>query len=231
MREICTDFPCSEKQAIQYKYEIADRLNRYYLSYGKPIKFVFYLVHQKNDGIFGYEEADYPSCNSYLLKVSLNKENLESIKQKRLLIEKTLAEVVDAEWEAYNTSPEINLTSLDKVFDVNSPAYKVICQRVKRNNEKSWTLQNHGNPSTKRLIDVKIEEMTETTARARTSEYWFLNYWSIKNQRYEHFYKELNRQTYILVWKGERWLVSENITPSPKVSTPRRNIKAAERED
>ena len=229
MGETNKDFACSEKQAIQYKYEISERLTRYYLSYGKPLKFVFSLVHEKNDGITDYEEASYPACNHYLLRISFNNEAPQTLLQKRLLIEKTLAEAVDAEWTVYNQIPDLDFSLLEKAFDKSGSAYKLICHIANSNKNRGWTLQNATNPSTKRLIDVKIKKMTGKTAQARTSEYWLLSWWSVKNERYEHTYKELNRQTYTLVWKKDKWLVLDNIYPPPKTSTPRRNILASKR--
>lgn len=220
------DFECNEKQAIYYKYEISDRLQRYYLSFGKPIKFVFHLINEKKSGISDFDEPEYPSCNNYKLRVSYNKNRPDDIQEKKLLIEKTIAESMDAEFDAYRALPTLDFTMLAEVFDTSGSAYKEIVNRVKKHKKRGWIIQGESNPSTKRLIEVRIGRISENSAEARTSEYWLLMWWSLKEEKYAHTYKEMNRQRYFLVWEVDRWRVQENIYEKPKISTPRRNIRA-----
>ncbi|MDQ4120032.1 MAG: hypothetical protein M3209_01015 [Acidobacteriota bacterium] len=226
MGESGGDFPCTEKQAINYKFEINDRLQRYYLSFGKPIKFVFSLVSAKKDKFNDYEEADYPSCNGYYLRVSYNKAAPDTIRQKRLLLEKTIAEAIDAEFEVYRKLPELDFTKLEEVFDTDGSRYKEIVNIAKKHRKRGWIIQNEMNPSTKRLIDIKIKNISENGSKVHTSEYWLLMWWSVKEEKYAHTYKEMNRQTYYLIWNNNRWLVRENIYEKPRTSTPRRNIRS-----
>lgn len=88
-------------------------------------------------------------------------------------------------------------------------------------------LVKEANPSTKRLIDIRIKDISENRAEVRTSEYWLLMWWSIPDKKYAHTYKEMNRQLYYLIWKDGRWSVQENIYEKPKTSTPRRNIRSS----
>ena len=168
------DFACSEKQAIYYKYEITDRLQRYYLSFGKPIKFVFHLINEKKTGVSDYDEVDYPSCNNYRLRVSHNSNRPDVIQEKKLLIEKTIAEAMDAEFGVYQALPALEFTRLAEVFDINGSAYKEIVNRAKKHKKRGWIIRGEENPSTKRLIDVRIRDLSENRAEVRTSEYWLL---------------------------------------------------------
>ncbi len=221
------DFPCTRQQAVNYKYEVSDRLRRYYLAFGKPINFVFTLVSIKKDGLpSDFEEPNYPSCNGYYLRVSYNKAYPDVIRQKKLLLEKTVGEAIDREFEVYRKIPELDFTQLAEVFDTGGSRYKEIVNLAKKHKKRGWTLQNENNPSTKRLIDIKIKSISEHQAEVRTSEYWLLMWWSVRKQKYTHTYKETNRQRYYLIWKNKRWLVKENIYPKPQTSTPRRNIRA-----
>lgn len=219
------DFPCSEKQAIQYKYEVSDRLQRYYLAFGKPIKFLFRLISERKAGKPGYDEPDYPSCNGYRLMVSYNIDLPDAIQQKKLLLEKAIADAIDAEFSSYQKLPELELTGLGEVFDSSGSRYKEIVNLLRKHKARGWTLGNEMNPSTKRLIDIKIKRMSKSSAEVRTTEYWLLMWWSSKDQKYAHTYKEENRQTYRLIWKDEKWLVTDNSWEKPKTSTPRRNIR------
>lgn len=220
------DFACNEKQAIYYKYEINDRLQRYYLSFGKPIKFVFHLINDKKSSVSDYDEADYPSCNRYKLRVSYNKNRPDVIQEKKLLIERSIADAMDAEFGVYQALPALEFTQLAVVFDINGSAYKEIVNRAKKHKKRGWIIQGESNPSTKRLIDVRIRDISEKSAEVRTSEYWLLMWWSVRDEKYAHTYKELNRQRYYLTWKNDKWLVQENIYEKPKTSTPRRNIRS-----
>ncbi len=229
MGEASGDFECSAKQAIDYKYEINDRLQRYYLSFGKPIKFIFHLINDKKAGVVDYDEPDYPSCNGYKLRVSYNKALPDVLQEKKLLIETTIANAMDAEFEVYQQVPELDFTRLAEVFDIDGSAYKWIVNLAKKHKKRGWTLRNEMNPSTKRLIDIRIRDISEGRADARTSEYWLLMWWSIGEKKYIHTYKEMNRQQYYLIWKNNKWLVQENIYEKPKTSTPRRNIRSSQR--
>lgn len=221
------DFECSEKQAIYFKYEINDRLQRYYLSFGKPIKFVFRLISDKKAGVYDYDEADYPSCNNYKLRISYNKDRPDVMQEKKLLIEKTIAEAMDAEFGVYQALPDLEFSRLTEAFDIDGSAYKEIVNRAKKHKKRAWIIRGESNPSTKRLIDVRIRDISETKAEVRTSEYWLLMWWSVKEEKYAHTYKEMNRQRYYLIWKNDKWLVQENIFEKPKTSTPRRNIRSS----
>jgi hypothetical protein len=224
--EMMGDFPCTEKQAVQYKYEINDRLQRYYLAFGKPVMFVFRLMSEKKDGLSKNEDRDYPSCNGYRLMVSYNRDSPDTIHERRLLLEKAIADAGDVEFDAYRRLPDIEASRLENVFDKTGKRFMEILNLLRKHKSRGWTLGNDMNPSTRRLIDVKIKEISETSAEARTSEYWLLMWWSSREGRYVHTYKEENKQTYLFSWKNDRWLVTENRWEKPKTSTPRRNIRA-----
>jgi hypothetical protein len=59
----------------------------------------------------------------------------------------------------------------------------------------------------------------------RTTEYWYLRWWSTVEQRYRDPYRETNRQTYLLVNTPDERLVEEDIRPAPRASTPHRQHK------
>lgn len=223
--EVEEDYPCSGTQAIQYKYEINDKLQRYYLAFGKPIKFVFRLVSEMKQGPLSYQEPDYPSCNGYRLMVSYNQRTPDEIQQGKLLIEKAVADAIDAEFDSYRKLPEVETTALDGLFDRGCSRYREIVNLLRKHKERGWVLNNEMNPSTKRLIDVRIRNISDKDAEVSTSEYWLLMWWSTKHKKYAHTYKEMNRQTYYLAWRNGKWLVSDNIWGKPRTSTPRRNIR------
>ena len=86
-------------------------------------------------------------------------------------------------------------------------------------------MSNPLNPSTKRLLAIDVKELRARKAVVRTTEYWYLRWWSTVEQKYRYPYRETNHQTYIVVYIDGRWLVEENIRPAPRWSTPHRQRK------
>ena len=86
-------------------------------------------------------------------------------------------------------------------------------------------MSNPANPSTKRLLAIDVKEIRGNEAVVRTTEYWYLRWWSTVEQRYRYPYRETNRQTYLLVNTPDGWLVDENIRPAPRSSAPYRQHK------
>ena len=69
---------------------------------------------------------------------------------------------------------------------------------------------------------INVKEMNGNKAVVRTTEYWYLRWWSTFEGKYRYPYRETNRHTYILTRRGDNWLVEENIQPPPLSSTPHR---------
>ncbi len=90
---------------------------------------------------------------------------------------------------------------------------------------RGWVLSNPYNPSTKRLLAIEVKEIRDEEAIVRTTEYWYLRWWSTVEQKYRYPYRETNRQTYILLNTSDGWLVKENMRAPPRSSTPHRQRK------
>lgn len=219
------DFDCTDKEAVNYKFEVNSKLRRHYLSFGEPIEFVFSLVSERKDGRSDSADEDYPSSNGYYLRVFFNKDRPDKIQLRKLLIEKTVGWAIDAEFRAYEKLPDLLTEELEQVFETSCSAYKRILNLLRSHQKRGWSLSNTDNPSTKRLIDIKIRQMTDNFAEVDTTEYWLLMWWSAEKQKYAHTYNETNRQKYFLTRKKKKWLVGDNPYEKPKTSTPRRNIR------
>ena len=76
------------------------------------------------------------------------------------------------------------------------------------------------NPSTKQLLAIDVKEIRGNEAVVRTTEYWYLRWWSTVEQRYRCPYRETDRHTYVLVNTSNGYVVDENIRPAPRSSTP-----------
>jgi len=78
------------------------------------------------------------------------------------------------------------------------------------------------NPSTKRVLSVKVKKIKGTEAVLATSEYWYLRWWDAKAGSYVYPYRETNRQLYIVRKEPDGWRVFENLRPPPRSSVPHR---------
>jgi hypothetical protein len=130
----------------------------------------------------------------------------------------------DAEWAVYRALPSVVLLPLERCFLVDGSAYKRIRHLAERHHERRWTIaEPNNNPSTKRVLDIKVVQIEGGRALVRTKEYWYLRWWSLdKNDYAKVDYRETNTQTYVMVRRDGRWLVDENIYPPPRGSTPHR---------
>lgn len=224
-------FTGNEKQIVNYKFEINARLRDYYLSFGRPVDFVFRLVSVKRSGPASPIQRGYPSSHGYALQIFFNKQDPDSLQLNKLTVEKTIGKALSLELAAYEGLAESDIDNLKAVFDPNSSAFKKIARIVRTHRDKRhWNISNPGNPSTNRLIDVRIKEITAKTAVVRTTEYWLLLWWDEKAAKYAHYYNETNWQTYFLEKRKRRWVVVDNPYSQPSTSAPRRNLRRFQRQ-
>ncbi len=228
----CLFSPCVDSEfqnispvrAAQLKFETEDRLKRYYLRPGRPLDFVFTLVHKSDLAKYGLiDREDYPSLAGYCVlirdKVDDNNKGPDDLKK---YLERVITEAMDAEFRAYAALPRIDQDDLNKWFVTDSPAMKEIMNLLTRHQKKGWIISNSLNPSTKRLLDIKVKKIENLHAFINTMEYWFLRWWDVKDGSYTYPYRETNRQMYVLKKEPDGWKVFKNLRPSPRSSTPHR---------
>lgn len=225
---LATEFAnLSAVQAAQLKFEIADRLQRFYLRPGKPVNFIFSLVHKANLAAYGVNTDEYPALSGYSLLIrdlSIEKNiqipgNPNDLKP---YLERVIAESMDAEFAAYSALPEIKVEELSRWFIAESPAMREIITVLLGNSKKGWIISNPFNPSTKRLLGIKVKKIGGNEAFVNTVEYWYLRWWDKNDNSYVYPYRETNRQTYILRRDAAGWKIYENLRPLPKISLPQR---------
>lgn len=221
---VSTDYPCSHAQALQYRFEVEDKLRRFYLSPGAALSYVFTLVHRDRALSLGLVSDHYPVANGYVLLVAAANDNPAEDDNERDVLERVVAEAAEAEWAVYQRLPDVDLRPLDRSFLPGAPAYKRIQHLVERHHERRWTLtQPRNNPSTRRLIDARVVRFSKERAEVRTKEYWYLRWYSLPSRDYAKVdWRETNTQTYLLIRDGDRWLVEDNIYPPPRSAAPHR---------
>lgn len=217
--------------AAQYKFEVEDKLTRFYQRPGTSQSFVFSLCHKKHLVGFGLGlDKPYPSIAGYgLLVRDLAGEALTPVENDKTALkaylERVISEAADAEFRAYQALPEVRTEDLKRWFYPGSPAYKEIANLLERHRFKGWTLTNPLNPSTKRILDIKVKTVGAAESVVHTTEYWYLRWWNTRKESYAYPYRETNRQVYILKKDGADWKVFENLRPSPRTSAPHRKAR------
>ncbi|KAF0152028.1 MAG: hypothetical protein FD143_1396 [Ignavibacteria bacterium] len=213
----------------QLKYEIENKLRNFYLRPGRKIDFVFQMIHKKELKNIFYEETDsYPSIGEYAVLVrdtskEISPNNGLTEKDIKEYIERVVTEAVETEFEAYQTLPQIiEEELLNSWFCPFGPAKKEIMHVLTRHVERGWVLTNPMNPSTKRILAIKVKDIKKKEIFVSTTEYWYLRWWDTKKNSYAFPYRETNHQQYILRKDTGIWKVYETIRPSPRTSIPHR---------
>lgn len=78
------------------------------------------------------------------------------------------------------------------------------------------------NPSTKRILSIKVRRIEKEEILVSTTEYWYLRWWDSKDNSYTYPYRETCRQQYVLRKHDGIWKVYEFIRPAPRTSVPHR---------
>lgn len=214
-------------QITQYKFEVEDKLRRLYLSGGAPLTFIFRLFSHRDahrDQLI--EDDDYPDIGGYYVLVRDRRKSPDigplTISTLRDHLEMVVTACIDAEFSAYQALPDIDEAKLLRWFWEDGPAYRDVIHTLKRTAERTWTLSNSGNPSTKRVISVRVKEILDGKAEVKTTEYLYLRWWSPIEGKYRYPYRETSRNTYYLIQVGDAWLVEDHILPPPISSTRHR---------
>lgn len=217
--------------ATQHCFEVNKKLRDFYLHPPVQVAFVFTLVTQKEAYRTELIEGDYPTVAGYVLLVSDALPAAITRPKKKELYEYLVSVVQDAaraEFETYRRLPERDLSLLEKYFVVGASAYTRVQNVVERHAKAGRILTEPStNPSTMRVMKANVTDVTGATAILSTEEYWYLRWWSLRDNDYSHVYNETNTQRYVVVAQTDgRWLVDTNEYPPPrntaKAGTPRR---------
>ena len=101
----------SSSRSAQLKFEVEDKLRRYYNHPGKFVDYVFSLVHKGKLPSKRFLTSEYPNLAGYCLLGRAIREDYIAREDKgadtRQLIERVVSGCVDAEFAAYAALPEI----------------------------------------------------------------------------------------------------------------------------
>jgi hypothetical protein len=166
---------------------------------------VFSLVHRRDalrDRLI--VDPQYPDTEGYYLLVRDRRDGVAAeyttLAESRAYLEKVVASCIDAEFVAYQGLPEIDEAPLRPWLRPEGGAHRELILTLNQLKRRGWIVSNPRNPSTKRLLAVKVKEIRANEAIVRTTEYWYLRWWSTV----------------------DGWLVEDILRPAPRSSTPYR---------
>ena len=107
-------------------------------------------------------------------------------------------------------------------FCAGGPAHREILNLVTCHRQRRWVISNPMNPSTKRMLGIKVKRTDGNEAIVRITKHWYLSWWGTRERTYMYPYRETNRPLYVLRKEPSGWRVFENLRPSPRSSAPRR---------
>lgn len=219
--------PFSPAQVRQYKFEVQQRLRRYYLAPGRPVRFQFMLMDTRLAFRDGVIDHTYPTTGGYALLVADVREDMlrPSVRVSREVLQRVVRDAIDAEFRVYRRLPTVDLTPLEGLFLRGGPAYKRIAHLARKHRDRKWTIQRPpDNPSTQWTMRIEVVSVSPPTAVVRTKEYWYLRWWSMKVSKYEQksIYQRTSHQRYLLRFVEGTWLVEHNDYPPALMAAVRR---------
>jgi hypothetical protein len=212
-------------RAAQLKFEVSDRLRRHYLRHEPSEGLAFALVHRGEMAEYRIPETiSYPDIAGYAVLIREPKHDSTLPPQADALadyLERVVAEAVDAEFRFYALD-QPDPTTLQLWFCAGGPALREILQRAERRREQGWIISNPLNPSTRRLLAVKVRRVTGEEAVVGSTQYWYLRWWSTRTSDYIYAFRQTAQMTYVLRREDGTWRVYENLKPSPRTVGPNR---------
>jgi FMN phosphatase YigB (HAD superfamily) len=127
------------------------------------------------------DEVNYPDLAGYCLLVrdlTLDR-NWRAAGERAnlyLYLERIITEANEAEYRAYAALPEVKTSELGRWFYPESPAMKEIINLLSRHQKKRWVISNPLNPSTKRILSIKVKKVSQDEASVNTIESWYLRW-------------------------------------------------------
>jgi hypothetical protein len=123
-------------------------------------------------------------------------------------LNKVIIEANQVQLKCYQRLPVYDTTGLDKYYILNKAAYNDIKKVLIRNSiARHWFIKTP--PSGYEYFDMKINSLTDSTARVTVKEFWHLQYFNAKiPQKEELTYKSLRPcSCYFLKKNGENWKI------------------------
>lgn len=219
--EAHSDFDGLDKtRAAQLKFEVQDRLRRFYLAHGTSSPLTLSLLHRADLARYRVPDGDsYPGVAAYCLMVRepARDESLPGAgKILASYLERVVAEAAEAEFRTYLALPDLRPDLLAPWLTETGPASSQILARATMRRSQGWVLANPMNPSTHRMLSVRVRRVGAEEAALSSLQYWHLRWWCPRLRDYVYAFRETSRQTHVLKRLSEDWKLDSTSRPDQK---------------
>ncbi len=161
-------------------------------------KLVFFLgFNNWEDFIVDVEKKQKHKINSASPKVQVTD-----------LVKKALA----SSFKVFNTLPELKIEPLKEFYSEDGSAIILILDLLNQKQRDNWSLSNTYNPSTFEILDIKVVEIKEDTAKVSTKEYWLLCWWDLEKNKYVKRFKNISDHYYLLIKEDDTWKIRADVS-------------------
>jgi hypothetical protein len=218
------DSRANATQAAQWKFQVHEKLRRYYDRHAGERGLVLALVHRSRLAQYRVPEKDaYPSVAGYCLLVRDPSRDITlgpSVEGLASYLERVVVEAAGTELRAYQALPTLDLAALGRWIWDDGPAFREIVDRLRKRRSAGWVLTNSFNPSHQRTASVKVRQIGEGLAVVNATEAWLLRWWNARTREYIYAFHETLRHAYVLARRGHVWRVERRLRRAPR--EPRR---------
>ena len=127
--------------------------------------------------------------------------------QHRTAIEAVIRNSVEQEYRAYAALPAVDTTYFSGSYTVDCDNRREIAYIILANQERGWRLRQR---SSSELIDVKVTDVDDQRATARSREKWFLIWYDPASDKDMRKYDKINNQDYTLLRTEQGWRIKAN---------------------
>jgi hypothetical protein len=129
----------SPDQVAQIKFEVEDKLRRFYIHPGATVDFAFTIVHRSSIPSRIGEDLPYSHLAGYCLLVRDLAADRSAETPDGAYLQRVITEANNAEFGAYAALPDIVTGDLEWWFCADSPALREILTLLERHRQKRWT--------------------------------------------------------------------------------------------
>ncbi len=219
--ETPSDFDGLDKtRAAQLKFEVQDGLRRFYLAHGGSSPMTLTLLHRADLARYRVPDGDsYPDVAAYCLMVREPARDESLPGAGRLVVsflERVVAEAAEAEFRTYLALPDLRPDLLAPWLTEGGPASSQVLARATLRRSQGWVLGNPMNPSTHRVLSVRVRRVGDDVSTISSLQYWHLRWWCPRLRDYVYAFRETSRQTHVLKRLGEDWKLDQTSRPDQK---------------
>ncbi len=210
----------SPAQTAQWKFQVHEKLRRFYERHAGEPGLLLALVHSSRLGQYRVPELEsYPSVAGYCVLVrdpASDATLAPSGDGLRPYLERVVVEALAAEWRAYAALPAVDLEGLARWAWDDGALFEEVQERLRKRRQAGWVLSNAFNPSHQRTASVRVRQADQRRAVVNATEVWHLRWWNARTREYIYAFRDTLRHAYVLTRRDHSWRVDRRLRRAPR---------------